>query len=219
MSFEIVLLAMVAAFLGLRLYSVLGRRTGHEQEPLAHGAVDERPPVAVAVPSMGNKQIIPPATEESNFIESAAESGLKAIINADRYFDIHQFADGAKSAYEIILEAFWEGNKNRLNALCDDDVYDSFSGEVDARNGRGETLHNKLVRINRLRLIDASLHHPIARITVRYDSDVSTLIKDKDGNVIGGSMTDAVEVSDIWTFYRDLKSSNRNWKLDETDSV
>jgi predicted lipid-binding transport protein (Tim44 family) len=119
----------------------------------------------------------------------------------------------------MVLEAFWKGDKEALRFLCDDDVYTSFAEAIDGRAERGETLENRLVRIDEVRIVDASYDHPIARISVRFDADIAAMVKDADGNVIGGSMTDAVETHDIWTFMRDVKSDNRNWKLDETDSV
>jgi predicted lipid-binding transport protein (Tim44 family) len=119
----------------------------------------------------------------------------------------------------MILEAYWKGDKESLRDLCDDDVYDSFAEAIDGRSTRGETLQNRLVRIDDIRIVDARYDHPMARVSVRFDADIAALVKDADGNIIGGSMTDAVETHDIWTFMRDVKSSSRNWKLDETDSV
>ena len=80
-------------------------------------------------------------------------------------------------------------------------------------------MENRLVRIEEARIIDASVDQSVARITVRFDADIASLLKDANGTVIGGSMNDAVESHDIWTFFRDLKSGDRNWKLDETDEV
>jgi predicted lipid-binding transport protein (Tim44 family) len=216
---EIVLLAMVAAFLGLRLYSVLGKRTGHEQEPVARPAVDDRQPAVVRQPiSLGEKTAVAPAFDSPLF-DSAAQSGLRSIANAERTFDAALFLEGAKSAYGMILEAFWKGDKEQLRYLCDDDVYQSFSEAIDSRLERGEVLENRLVRINEVRIADATYDHPMARITVRFDADIAALVKDADGNVVGGSLTDAVETHDVWTFFRDTKSGDRNWKLDETDEV
>lgn len=214
---QIVLLAMVAAFLGLRLYSVLGKRTGHEQEPVARPLADERQPAIIRqpIPEAGSA----PAPIHDEHIDIAAASGLRAIINADRQFDAHLFLEGAKSAYGLILEAFWRGDKEALRFLCDDDVYESFAEEIDARAERGEVVENRLVRIEEARIIEASHDHPMARITVRFDADIAALVKDSAGTIIGGSMTDAVETHDVWTFFRDVKSGDRNWKLDETDSV
>jgi predicted lipid-binding transport protein (Tim44 family) len=216
---EIVLLAMVAAFLGLRLYSVLGKRTGHEQEPVARPAVDERQPTVVRQPiGMGEKPAAAP-TFDSPLFDSAAQSGLRSIGNAERTFDAALFLEGAKSAYGMILEAYWKGDKDQLRFLCDDDVYQSFAEAIDSRVERGEVLENRLVRIDEARIVDASYDHPMARITVRFDADIAALVKDANGNIIGGSLTDAVETHDVWTFFRDTKSGDRNWKLDETDEV
>jgi predicted lipid-binding transport protein (Tim44 family) len=216
---EIVLLAMVAAFLGMRLYSVLGKRTGHEQEPLPRKVTEERQPAVIRQPVPHSEMPAASSPVDSELVEIAATSGLRAIANADRQFDTELFLEGAKSAYGIILEAYWKGDKATLRFLCDDDVYDSFAEEIDARNARGEVLENRLIRIENARIINASYDHPVGRVTVRFDADIAALVKDANGTVIGGSMTDAVETHDIWTYFRDVKSGDRNWKLDETDSV
>jgi predicted lipid-binding transport protein (Tim44 family) len=217
-TFTIVLLALVAAFLGLRLYSVLGKRTGHEQEPVARQPIDSAPPMMRQPLPSGESGSALPQGDVSN-VDMAAQSGLRSIANADRMFDIGLFLEGSKSAYKMVLEAYWKGDREALRFLCDDDVYDSFAEAIDGREARGETLENRLVRIDEARIVDASFDHPMARVTVRFDADIAAMVKDKDGNVIGGSMTDAVETHDIWTFMRDVKSGDRNWKLDETDSV
>lgn len=216
---EIVLLAMVAAFLGLRLYSVLGKRTGHEQEPVARPAIDERQPAVVRQPVGQRETLAPVPTMDSPLADSAAQSGLRSIANADRTFDPALFVEGAKSAYGMILEAYWKGDKENLRFLCDDDVYESFAEEIDARLARNETLENRLVRIDEARIINASYDHPVARISVQFDADIAALVKDANGTIIGGSLSDAIETHDIWTFFRDVKSGDRNWKLDETDTV
>ena len=216
---EIVLLAMVAAFVGLRLYSVLGKRTGHEQEPVARPAMEERQPAVVRQPVGQRETLAPVPTMDSPLADSAAQSGLRSIANADRTFDPALFLEGAKSAYGMILEAYWKGDKDQLRFLCDDDVYESFAEEIDARLARSETLENRLVRIDEARIVNASYDHPMARISVQFDADIAALVKDANGTIIGGSLTDAIETHDIWTFFRDVKSGDRNWKLDETDSV
>ena len=219
MNFEIVLLAMVAAFLGLRLYSVLGKRTGHEQEPAPRNVAEDRQPAMPRQPLGQLESAASGAVMNPELIDVSANSGLRSIANADRQFDPALFLEGAKSAYGMILEAYWKADKESLRFLCDDDVYDSFAEAIDAREGRGEVLENRLVRIEEVRIIDASYDHPVARITVRFDADIASLVKDAGGVIIGGTMNDAVESHDIWTFFRDLKSGDRNWKLDETDEV
>ena len=217
-TFTIILLAMVAAFLGLRLYSVLGKRTGHEQEPVARQPL-EGTPALIRQPMSGGDSSPVSTQGDLSVIDLAAQSGLRSIVNADRQFDSGLFVEGAKSAYKLVLEAYWKGDKEALRFLCDDDVYDSFVEAMDARAAKGEILENRLVRIEEARIVDASFENPVARVTMRFDADIASLVKDADGNVIGGSMTDAVESHDIWTFMRDIKSGDRNWKLDETDDV
>lgn len=218
MTFTIVLLALVAAFLGLRLYSVLGKRTGHEQEPVTRQPLDTGVPV-IRQPVVGGENASALPQGDISNVDLAAQSGLRAIANADRQFDTGLFIEGGKSAYKLVLEAYWKGDKETLNFLCDDDVYQSFAEAIDGRLERGETLENRLVRIDDARIVDAAFDHPVARVTLRLDADIASMVKDKDGNVIGGSMTDAVETHDVWTFMRDVKSGDHNWKLDETDSV
>lgn len=219
MTFTIVLLALVAAFLGLRLYSVLGKRTGHEQEPMARQPVEERTGPVLRPPVPAIDAVPASQPQFPSIVDAAAQSGLRSIANADRQFDATLFLEGAKSAYRLVLESYWKGDRDALRFLCDDDVHDSFVDAIADRESRGEVLENRLVRIEEARIIEASFDNPIARITVQFDADIVALVRDKENNVIGGSMTDAVETHDIWTFMRDVKSGDRNWKLDETDSV
>ena len=218
MTFTIILLALVAGFLGLRLYSVLGKRTGHEQEPVARQPLDSAKPV-IRQPMINGESATALPPGDASPIDLAAQGGLRSIVAADRQFDAALFVEGAKSAYRLGLEAFWKGDREALRFLCDDDVYDSFVESMDAREAKGEVLENRLVRIEEARIIDASYDQPMARVTMRFDADIASMVKDADGNVIGGSMTDAVESHDIWTFMRDVKNGDRNWKLDETDTV
>ncbi len=218
MTISIILLAMVAAFLGLRLYSVLGKRSGHEQDPIARQPVEERSAPVIQPPVPNNEPAIANVPTAQFDIDQSAESGLRSIINADRQFEPLLFVEGAKSAYQMTLEAFWKGDRKALEFLCDDDVLDGFVTVIVEREERGEQVENRLVRIESARITGAEYDHPDARITVRFDSDIAALVKDKKGKIIGGSMSDAVEAHDIWTFTRDVKSGDKNWKLDETDA-
>jgi predicted lipid-binding transport protein (Tim44 family) len=214
--YEIVILAMIAAFLGLRLYSVLGRRAEHEEESVPNrfdpGEGGDAPR-AVLPPG---QQSLRPQRELSGF-PAATESGLRDIAATDRNFDLLPFLEGAKAAYGMILEAFWRGDREELQLLCDDDVYASFAGAIDAREAAGETLDNRLIRIEDTTVHSAMLDGRIARIAVRFVADIATVTRDKDGTVVGGSLDDAIESRDIWTFSRDLTSAGPDWLLDETD--
>jgi predicted lipid-binding transport protein (Tim44 family) len=216
---EIVILAMIAAFLGLRLYSVLGQRAEHEEESIPHrfDAGDEDratpasldPAAAQAVPSMAQRRF--------DGLMPAVERGVRDIASADAQFDITAFLEGAKGAYEMVLEAFWKGDRETLKELCDGDVYASFTGAIDAREAAGHTLDNKLIRIEETRIHSAVLDGRIARVAVLFVADIAAVTRDKDGNVIAGSLDDAVESRDVWTFSRDVRSSTPDWILDETD--
>ncbi|WAT16765.1 Tim44/TimA family putative adaptor protein [Aurantiacibacter sp. MUD11] len=217
MIVEIVILAMIAAFLGMRLYSVLGRRAEHEEEIIPSNRFEPRDaqdtpqaPAAVSPELVQNERAIagyPPAIER----------GLRDINAADRNFELLGFLEGAKSAYEVILEAFWTGDKEELRQLCDDDVYESFAAVIDEREAAGITLENRLIRIEDTTVHSAHLDGKVARIAVRFVSDIASVTRDKDGNLIAGSLDDAVESRDVWTFSRDTRSADPNWLLDETD--
>ena len=213
--FYVVLLAMVAGFLAMRLYSVLGKRTGHEQ-PLPRAA--EERPATLAVP-----RSISPVSEVREIanrnIEPRAEPGLRSIVAGEPGFDVGQFLEGAQAAYRMVLEAFWTGDEATLAELAEDDVRAVFVEAIAARNAAGEVLDNRLVTIERAIIADASLSGRDARITVRFDADIAAITRDADGTVIAGSMTDAVETHDVWTFARTLKSNDPNWKLADTDEA
>lgn len=221
MTIEIILLAMVAAFLGLRLYSVLGKRSGHEQEHMPRNIeprANDRRPLDDAKPHVPD--ILPaPAGTPTMVYDSSAEAGMREILAADRNFDVGRFVEGAQAAYAMILEAFWKGDKEELKSLCDEDVYESFVEVIDAREERGEILENQLVRIDNARISAAEYRRPVAHITVQFDADIAAVVRDKKGNLIGGSLSDAAETHDVWTFKRDLSSADPNWLLDETDEA
>lgn len=213
---EIVLLAMVAAFLGLRLYSVLGRRAEQEEE-----SVPQRFESDGAVPGVVRPQPAPPVVApralEVDGMMPAVERGIRDIAAADSRFDLHQFIDGARGAYRMVLEAFWKADRQTLRELCDDDVYAGFIAAIDAREAAGETLENALIRIEESRIHSASLDGRTARIAVLFVADIAAVTRDRDGNVVAGSLDDAIESRDVWTFSREAGSRDPNWLLDETD--
>ena len=214
---EIIVLAMIAAFLGLRLYSVLGRRAEHEEEsiPQRFDPADRVPPANPQAPQA--VQPVPQRPVELEGVLPAVERGIRDIAGADRNFDISMFMEGAKGAYEMVLEAFWTGDREALADLCDDDVFEGFSAAIDAREEAGEVLDNKLIRLEETRIHSASLDKRMARIAVLFVADIAAVTRDKDGNVVAGSLDDAVESRDIWTFSRNVSSNDPNWVLDETD--
>ncbi|WP_156495381.1 Tim44/TimA family putative adaptor protein [Croceicoccus estronivorus] len=218
MVVEIVILAMIAAFLGLRLYSVLGRRAEHEEEPIPT-RFDQGPDAGSG--ARGAPPVQPAATPlrpaELTGVNASVEQAIRAIAAADRRFDLQAFLQGARGAYQTILEAFWRGDREELKLLCTADVYDSFASAIDAREAAGEVLDNRLVRVEEVVVHAASLDGRTARIAVRFTADIAAVTRDKDGNVVAGSLDDAIESRDIWTFTRRIDAPGPDWLLEETD--
>jgi len=211
----IVILALVALFIGLRLYSVLGERTGHEQQPILKPAESDAraaPPVTRPVPA----QPAPAETGDMAFVPTAGP-GVRAILAADSNFDVSRFLDGAKSAYRMILEAFWKGELDPLRGHVDDHVVDAFASAIEQRNKDGLTLDNRLVAIEQAVISEATLERGIATITVRFEADIAAVTRNADRQVVAGSLSDAVQTRDLWTFRRDTASRDPNWLLIETD--
>ena len=218
-AFSIVLLAMIAAFLGMRLYSVLGKRTGHEQEPVLPRERAAASPVRLDEGD-GASAAAPASADTSGLVyEPSAETGLRQLLAADRNFDAGRFMEGAGAAYRMILEAYWKGDRDTLRDLCDDDSYDAFVEAITAREARGETLENRLIRIDSAKITAIETSRGEARITVRYHADISAITRDADGKLIAGSMSDAAQADDLWTFRRQIGSNDPNWVLDEAESA
>ena len=211
---EIILLAMVAVFVGLRLFSVLGQRTGHEQEPPMPRSVETSPNLT-PVPDIASS-----AEEETDgLVAPFASAGIRKISSADSRFEINEFLIGAQAAYRMILEAFWKGDRDNLAHLVSDEVLASFNAAIDAREEQGHVLDNRLVMIERTRIEKAEYRSDIARITVRFDADIAGVTRDKNGKVIAGSLSDAVQLRDIWSFERNVRDADPNWLLAETDEA
>ncbi len=213
---EIIILGMIAAFLGFRLYAVLGRRAEHEEEIIANPFEKPEEPKQAA-PAPATVVEMPRNDRDLAGFPPAIERGLRDISAADRRFDLLTFLEGAKAAYEMVLEAFWRGDKEELKELCDDDVYASFVAAIEMREESGETLDNRLIRIEDVTVHSAMMEGQIARIAVRFEADIAAVTRDKDGNMIAGSLDDAVQSTDVWTFSRNVRSDDPAWLLDETD--
>ena len=211
----IIILALVALFIGLRLYSVLGERTGHEQQPILKPAdpdarVDHRAAPAAVQPQ--------PATDPADLAYlPTAGPGVRAILAADPTFDVSRFLEGAQAAYRMILEAFWAGDLEKIQPFVDANVYKAFASSVGQRNSEGLILDNRLVTIEQAVISAASLEQTVAFVTVRFEADIAAVTRNKDGEAVAGSMSDAVQTRDLWTFRRDVASSDPNWLLAETD--
>ena len=212
---EIVILAMVAAFLGLRLYSVLGRRAEHEEQPRLEPKLDAPRITAPDLPDRGGNGLPPRVLVPG--VTPAIERALKEVALADKRFDLLAFIEGAKGAYRMVLEAFWSGDREALAKLCDADVLETFVTAIDARESAGEKLTNRLVRIEDATVVAASHEVGVARIAVRFTADISAVTRNAAGDMTAGSLNDAIEARDVWTFSRLTSAATPDWLLDETD--
>jgi predicted lipid-binding transport protein (Tim44 family) len=210
---SIVIFAMVAAFLAMRLYAVLGKRTGHEQQPLSR-STNEFVPTLVRNDDVADAG---PALVDQTLPDPSAEAGLRAISTADRNFNAGEFIDGAKSAYRMILEAFWAGREEDYAPFVSDEVKAAFAAAIAERTTQGHVLDNRLVTIDRAIISEATLENGEANITVTFDADIAAVTRDSAGAVVAGSLTDAVATHDSWTFSRNVKSSDPNWILIHAD--
>jgi len=213
--FDIILFAMVAAFLVLRLRSVLGRRTGNERprDPVLRRA--EAP--ADKVVALGSRNPMPPPVVTAPPADAVA-SGLERIRSADPGFDPSQFLAGARAAFEMIVGAFAAGDKARMRPLLSDEVYTPFAAAIDERTAAGEALETRIIALKRLDITEAGLTGRVARVTVKFVSDQINVLRAHDGSVVDGDPDHAVEKTDFWTFTRDTRSSDPNWVLEATAS-
>ena len=211
----IVILALVAFFIGLRLYSVLGERTGHEQQPILKPA----DPDARVEPLPEQPATTAPAATDSGdmaFLPTAGP-GVRAILAADPAFDVARFLEGAKGAYRLMLESFWKGDLDAIRSHVDGHVYETFEGAVQQRDKDGLKLDNRLVAIDQALIAEAAIDSGIAVVTVRFEADIAAVTRNAAGEVVAGSLSDAVQTRDLWTFRRDVAAHDPNWLLIETD--
>jgi predicted lipid-binding transport protein (Tim44 family) len=224
--FDIILLAMIAGFVILRLRSVLGRRTGNERPPKdAFGrrerraeAVDDK---VVELPDRRRAEsaAADPAVQAApKPAETSLEAGITQIQVADRNFDPDQFANGARVAFETIVEAFAKGDTGTLRSLLSNEVLERFKAAIAEREAAGRVLETTVVGIKSSELIEAYMNGRTAFATVSFVSEQINVTRDADGNVVEGDDNRVTDVTDIWTFARNTRSRDPNWTLVETRS-
>lgn len=220
----------LAVVIFFRLRSVLGRRTGHERPPFdpytARDAAKDDGEAGgdkvITLPTArARAQDIDPEERIGGVVKpgSAVEDALKSLLAADASFNAREFVDGARLAYEMIVTAFAAGNKSSLRPLLDEDVYAGFATAIDERQEAGETVDFTFIGLDKSDLIEAELSGTVAQITMRFKSQLISVTKDSDGRVIDGDPSEVTEMIDIWTFARDTKQSDPNWKLVATEAT
>jgi predicted lipid-binding transport protein (Tim44 family) len=227
--YTIIFLAL-AVFIFLRLRSVLGQRTGAERPPydrrdvLQGSARDKVVPVPGNVidhtPAAAPAEAAPPVDKWKGIAEPGSDLalGLNAVARLDSSFDLPHFLAGAKSAYEMIVLAFAAGDRRTLSDLLSSEVYEGFEHAIRDREQRGEKVERKFVGIDKTELVSAEVRGKTAHLTVRFVSQIISVTRDKGGAAIDGSPDKVADVTDVWTFARDISSRDPNWKLVGTES-
>ncbi len=222
--------AAVVIFLQLR--NVLGRRTGNEKPPFDPYSSAQKSNAPETERKTDNVVSLPTrnlntAPDEADFkaIDKFAEAGtalnngLRAIRAADHSFDPKNFIGGVKVAYEMIITAFANGDRKTLKNLLSKEVYEGFVAAIDEREKRGETQQFTFIGVGKADYVSAEMQGSQAEITVNLVSEIISATQDKDGKIIEGDAEDIAEVKDIWTFARDTKSNDPNWKLIATEAA
>lgn len=233
--YTIIFLAL-AVFIFLRLRSVLGQRTGRERPPYdPYSARDKMRPATEKVISLPNRAAetqkptaekpavdvpaAPPADRWKGVAaaDSPVAAGLDAIVAADPQFDAKHFVTGARSAYEMIVTAFAEGDRRALKDLLSRDVYDGFDGAIADREKKGNKVETRFVAIESADITGAESRGRTAQVTVRFVSQLVSVTRDAQGVVVDGNPDKVTDVTDVWTFARDVSSRDPNWKLVATE--
>ncbi|ETR77781.1 calcium-binding protein [Afipia sp. P52-10] len=235
--YTIIFLAL-AVFIFLRLRSVLGQRTGSERQPYDRapdrasrdvlqgrgdagrndnvvpipGTIIDQAPLAPADPVPAGERWKGTAEPGSDLAR-----GLDAVAKEDSSFDPKHFLSGAKGAYEMIVMAFAQGDRRTLKDLLSAEVFESFDGAIRDREQRGERIDRKFVGIEKAEIVSADARGRVASLTVRFISQMISVTRDKAGAVVDGNAEAITDVTDVWTFSRDMGSRDPNWKLVGTE--
>ncbi len=235
---DIIFFAMVAAFLVLRLRSVLGRRNGHEKQfrnpfkPQNKEQASDHP--ESPDDDYADDNVVPLSGRDDPDFDDAAEKdrppeppddddplaqGLFKIRSADPKFDAEEFVFGARIAFEVIVGAYAAGDAAALKPLLSAEVYANFSQAIRDREQAGETLEDTLVGITSAEIVEANVEDRTLSITAKFVSEQINATRDENGDVVDGNPNAVIDVTDFWTFARDAESNDPNWDLVATSSL
>jgi predicted lipid-binding transport protein (Tim44 family) len=226
--YTIIFLAL-AVFIFLRLRSVLGQRTGRERPPYdPYSARDSVRPATEKVIALPNRSTETPKPAEAPAApverwkdvaptDSPLAKGLDAIVAAAPEFDAKHFITGARAAYEMIVTAFAEGDKRSLKDLLSREVYEGFEAAINDREKKGYKVETRFVSIDSADITGADLRGKSAQVTVRFVSQLVSATRDAQGVVVEGNADKVTDVTDVWTFAREVASRDPNWKLVATE--
>lgn len=231
----IIVLVLAAVFILLRLRSIMGQRNDedgpmdgprddnflsgrHNGQGNAGQGGDHYDPSDNVIELPGARKAPPPSVSDARTGNTLIDDVLDQMSGHDRNFRVDDFIDGAGSAYEMIIDAFANGDSRMLRGMLNKDVFESFNAAIEARTDAGHVLDHTLISLDGVDLVDATFENGFAALTVKFTSQQIDALRDAHGAVIEGDDTPA-EVIDVWTFARDLGSSDPNWTLIETRSV
>ena len=221
--FDIILFAMIAAFLVLRLRSVLGRRDGDKggrRNPFARSLPEEKADDKVVhLPNARDGDADTEAAAEGDDADGDLAAGFREIKAADRAFEPTEILSGARIAFELVLSAYASADTEALKTLLSAEVLDNFAQSIRAREAAGETMEQTLVGIKSAEIVEAFLDGAAAHVTVKFVTDQANVTRDANGEVVNGDPSAVTEVTDFWTFARDTRSRDPNWTLVATRSL
>ncbi len=227
--YTIIFIAL-AGFIFWRLRSVLGQRTGRERPP--YDPFTARDPVrpaenVVALPSRKPEATVQTPAAPAEPVDrwkgvatpgSPVAIGLDAIAATAPDFDAKHFLTGARAAYEMIVNAYAEGDRRTLKNLLSREVFDGFEAAINEREKRGDVVESRFVSIDNAEIAAAEVRGRTVQATVRFQSKLVSVTRDKAGTVIDGNAEKVTDVTDVWTFARDVSSRDPNWKLVATEA-
>lgn len=225
--YDIILIALVAVFLILQLRRVLGRRTGEEQQrpdPFTHGPAGADDGKVIDMPRRDQQpaadQGMPMLPRGVDIVQKGgtAEAGLTQIKLADDRFDARTFVQGARAAFEMIVNAFAAGKTDALKPLLSAEVYERFASAIRQREDAKEKLETNMVGFDSSEIVAAEMRGTEARLTVRFVTEQINVTRNVEGLIVDGNPNEVTKITDLWTFARDTKSSNPNWQLVGTEA-
>jgi predicted lipid-binding transport protein (Tim44 family) len=225
---DLIILGALAAFIGFRLYSTLGKKVEIERKEEKQGQVVKLPqpkPRAKAPATESHDDALKPSAARVQRKKAVApqlsaklNEGLQQVVKLDSSFTIDDFTSGAKSAFEMIFEAFASGDKSTLQGLLSAHLYSDFAKEIDRRAETPEIEESTLVALNDAVITDITTRGSTAKVKVEFISEQISLVKDKEGKILEGDPSQVDNVREIWTFERNMRSSDPNWALIEIQS-
>jgi predicted lipid-binding transport protein (Tim44 family) len=221
---SIVVFLLLAVFVGWRLYSVLGTRPERDQQGPSPSVFNRQQPAVAAEKPVETVDVTPVELDPARWKgiadpESPLASALDALQAADKGFDVRHFISGARGAYEAIVMAFASGDRTTLRDLLSRDVFESFVMAIADREKRGETVETTFVGIDKAEIRQVQLRGNSAQITVNFVSKLITATRDAAGAIKEGATDKVVDVTDIWTFAREVNSRDPAWKLIATEAA